>query len=1207
MAAFNYIISVTGDCQNTNSGSISLFLTGGSEPYTVEWIEPNLGVDIITIAPSVRTSLSAYTYSVRVNDSSLPTNEEFYINIPVSSGVCANILGVEGTTCSLNNGSVTGSSSSNYSSTNFYLYDSNDTFITSAITNLNEVIFGFLSAGTYYMAAVDLGGCTGYSQNFIVEDSDTLDFGLYTVPNSGCGGVPVGKITITGLTGTPPYTYSWSTSATGTTVTGLTSGTYSVSVTDSYGCVTTKSATIVDVPQVGLGAFTAVQPTCFAADGSLTIQITGGTAPYYYSASTGDIQIQYGTSWTVSGLSPGNYSVQVTDAALCTFVAGTVLTSPQGITSINISSIGSTCSSNGGSIQVSVFGGTSPYLYTIIYPNGNTTNVANNLTTQIFSNLASGTYSVAVQDASGCSYIDEITLFATNTYTISTEVTGTTCNQDNGSVLVTITEGGASPYDYSLDDIQNVIDTTLSAVTFTNVASGQHTITVTDATGCTQTTQIYVNESEPLDFTLYSTSCGEGSDGTLTALISTGTPPFTFNWSSNVQTNPQQIQVTGLTADTYSLTVVDSVGCSLTRSALIDCQGLYVSYQTYVMGSEQFSIQSQTKYGLLQMLNEGFDDLTNDKVSCDLLSAVFGVKVSVNPMGLTTSQNFFTGTTLVMAPSDNLYYDTVKDLLLTIPGIGSVTIDALNNQITVTTEPGNTTLNGQEIIVELTIVYDIMCLSCDLPTITPTLTPTITPTPAITLTSTPTNTVTPTQTKTPTPTAREIGTVVLYTSATICGSEYYFANDTISNVKCYWENRVPPFGGRGYYYYVSDGIAVGTQLYTTLTQTTVVPLTANINVVYGFNPSQVVEIVNGVIVGIYNFSSLPPCSTLPCSTETPTPTTTTTQTPTPNVTRTQTPTPTVTKTPTPTPTPPCGNDNILTTLSTGGGLSSVYDSSNNLIYVSTTSFGIMKINPTTNVVTNMTTDGSNSLLLLVGNKLYARNNGSTTLKVFDITSGSLLSTIILPSSGGRLSYSTLTNMVYCQVNNGGLNQVAVINNTTYATTYTTLAGGLNAEGDVFVNPSNNYLYVVESTDNQVRVFDLASSFNLIATISVGSSPLGIAYKQTSNIIFVTNRSSNTISVINCTTNTVTTTYSSASFNIPWTITYNDINDNIYVGNNATVSGNYLQVILDSSTGSFVKSNDTVSKAWWSAHNTNNNRLYVPQNGGSGTVVICCST
>ncbi len=362
--------------------------------------------------------------------------------------------------------------------------------------------------------------------------------------------------------------------------------------------------------------------------------------------------------------------------------------------------------------------------------------------------------------------MDEVTLFATDTYTISTEITGTTCNQNNGAILVTKSDGGQPPYDYSLDGTQNIIDSSLSAVTFTNVSSGQHTITVTDATGCTQTTQVYVTPSEPLDFSLYNTSCGEGSDGMLTALISTGTPPFQFYWSDNVVGNPQQIQVTGLTAGTYSLTVVADDGCSLTRTAVIDCSSLNVSYQTYVMGGEQFTIQSQTKYGLLQMLNEGFNDLTNDKVNCDLLSAVFGVKVSVNPLGLTTSQNFFTSTSLISAPSDNLYYDTVTDLLLTIPGIGGVSIDAINNQINISTKPDDTSLNGQEIVIELTIVYDIMCLSCELPTPTPTTTPTptvtptntvtpsITPTKTVTPSITPTNTVTPsiTPTKTATPT-----------------------------------------------------------------------------------------------------------------------------------------------------------------------------------------------------------------------------------------------------------------------------------------------------------------------------------------------------------------------------------------------------------------------------------------------------------------------
>ena len=711
MATFDYNILVTGDCSNTNVGSISLGLTGGTSPYTVEWLSPVLSTDIIITEPAIKTGLSATTYAVRVNDSTLPINEEFYINIPVSSGVCATILGVQGTTCSENNGSVTGTSTSDYSSTTFYLYHGDGVFSQSATTSQSTIEFGSLTAGTYYMTVLDLGGCTGQSASFIVEESEPLNYGLYTVPNSSCGGNAMGKIMITGLTGTPPYSYLWTTSATGSTVTGLTAGIYSVDVTDYYGCVLTKTATIADVPPIGLGIFTATEPTCFSADGVLTIQITGGTAPYYYSASTGQVVVQYPTSWSISGLSPGNYSFQVTDAALCTIVVGTTLTSPNGITSVSISTQGSTCSSSEGSITVSVNGGSSPYIYTLIYPGGNVLNVSNNQTTQLFSNLSSGTYGVSVQDQSGCFYMDEVTLFATNTFTISTETTGTTCNRSNGYILVNKSEGGSSPFDYSLDGLVNIIDTTLSAITFDNVSVGQHTITVTDSTGCTQTTQVYVEASSPLDYSLYSTSCGTGSDGSLTAFISEGTPPFSYTWSSNVPGNPQDILAQGLTAGTYSLTIVDDNGCSLSRTTNITCDATYVSYQTYVMGSELFNIQSQTKYGLLQMLNDGYDDLTSGNTSCSLISADYTVKVSVNPLGLTTSQSFYTATSLIDAPSDNLYYDTVVDLLNTIPGIGIITVDSANNQITIQTSTDSSTLDGQEIIIELIIVYDIICLS----------------------------------------------------------------------------------------------------------------------------------------------------------------------------------------------------------------------------------------------------------------------------------------------------------------------------------------------------------------------------------------------------------------------------------------------------------------------------------------------------------------
>jgi hypothetical protein len=606
---------------------------------------------------------------------------------------------------------VTGSSTSLYSSTNFSLYDINNNYISSATTNTDAVVFGQLSAGTYYLGVTDLGGCTAFTQTFIIEESTPLDFGLYAVPNSSCGGTPIGKIFVTGQTGQAPYSYLWSDGQTGSTITGLTSGVYSVAVTDALGCTLSKSTTITNVNPVGLGIFTSTAPTCLQSNGVINMTITGGTAPYYYSASTGDVLVSYSNTFTLSGLSAGQYNFQVTDAGLCQMFAGTTLETPGGISSVSVQGQNSNCSSSNGSITVNVVGGTTPYTYTLIYPTGNQLNITNSQTTQIFQNLSGGTYSVSVSDNSGCSSIQEVTLVAQNKFTISTQVLGTSCNQNNGAITILTSTGSTLPLDYSVDGIQNVFDTNLTAVTFNNLTSGTHVVSVTDADGCVQTTNILVPSSLALNYTLYSTSCGSGSSGKITAFITSGEPPFTFNWSDNVPNEPQQIQVTGLTAGTYSLTVVDSNGCSLTRNTTITCNTNSTNYQTYVMGAEVFNIESPTKFGLLQMLNEGFFDLTSGNTGCDLINAIFTAKVSVNPSGIVSSQNFFTSTSLVQAPSDNLWYDTIRTLLLGIPGVGNVTIDQINNQITIETSRNNTSLEGQEIVIDLVIDYNIICLT----------------------------------------------------------------------------------------------------------------------------------------------------------------------------------------------------------------------------------------------------------------------------------------------------------------------------------------------------------------------------------------------------------------------------------------------------------------------------------------------------------------
>lgn len=711
MSAFNYKILVTGDCSNTNSGIINLSLIGGTPPYTVEWQLPLTQTDIVTTNPSIVTNLSASTYAARVNDSTLPVNLEFFINIPVSSGVCVSVTAVGDTTCNLPNGFVTVGSTSLYSSTNFYLFDLNNNQIDSGITSSDSFTFSNLSAGTYYVRALDLGGCSGQSQSIIINNSNVFDFGIYSVPNSSCGGTPIGKLIVTGQTGLAPYTYLWSNGLTGSTITGLTAGDYSVQVTDSKGCSTTKSATVKNVDVVGFSLVTSIAPSCLQNNGSISVTLTGGTAPYYYSASTGNVEISYSKTFTVSGLTAGNYQFQVTDAAFCQSFVGTTLATPGGITSVSINSQNSTCSSVNGQIQISVVGGTIPYTYTLISPDGSTLNVSNSQTTYLFDGLSSGTYTVGVSDFTGCANIQEVTIFAENKYTISTNVISTSCNQNNGKIIVSTTTGSTLPLNYSVDGIYNVLNTNLTAVTFNNLAAGTHNVTVTDASGCVQKTTVLVPFSQKLDFSLYSTSCGSGSNGQITAFITSGEPPFNFNWSDNVPNEPQQIQVSGLTGGTYSLTIVDDNGCSLTRNTTITCNQNYASYQTYVMGAEIFNITSPTKFGLLQMLNEGYYDLTTGNTSCDLVSATFTAKVTVNPSELTNSQTFFTSTSLIQAPSDNLYYDTIKQLLLGVPGVGNVSIDQLNNQITIETSKNNTSLQGQEIIIDLIIVYDIMCLT----------------------------------------------------------------------------------------------------------------------------------------------------------------------------------------------------------------------------------------------------------------------------------------------------------------------------------------------------------------------------------------------------------------------------------------------------------------------------------------------------------------
>ena len=107
MALFDYNLSVSGDCQGTSSGAYQISFYGAIPPYTLQFISPtgfttSLGENV----PYSQTGFTPQTIQLTVNDSTLPVNQSFNINIPISSGLCCSVVAVDNTTCGSNNGSV---------------------------------------------------------------------------------------------------------------------------------------------------------------------------------------------------------------------------------------------------------------------------------------------------------------------------------------------------------------------------------------------------------------------------------------------------------------------------------------------------------------------------------------------------------------------------------------------------------------------------------------------------------------------------------------------------------------------------------------------------------------------------------------------------------------------------------------------------------------------------------------------------------------------------------------------------------------------------------------------------------------------------------------------------------------------------------------------------------------------------------------------
>lgn len=408
-----------------------------------------------------------------------------------------------------------------------------------------------LCPGTYTVTVTDASLCNTSTAVITITSTGgglTLS-GSET--NASCNGVCDGTSTNTVTGGTAPYTFAWSSAVTNNTVattntaTGLCAGTYTVTVTDANNCTGTRTVTITQPTAVNV-TLTTTPSTCGLPNGSASAIVTGGTGPYTYLWTPSGC-----TSANCNNLMGGAYSVNVTDANGCPGIGLGNVNSLASPTVTVVSTVDVLCfGGNTGSAAVSSSGGTNPVTYS--WSNGDTDTLAGNLT--------AGTYTVIATDASGCTDTAVVTINEPPQLTATTTQVDVLCFGGNtGSASVTAT-GGTAPYTYAWSSGG-------TGATEGSLVAGTYTCDITDANGCITTVTVNITEPPQLTATAASTdvTCFGASNGTGTATVSGGAPPYTYAWS----TGGTAATETGMGPGQHTCNITDANGCTTSITVTI--------------------------------------------------------------------------------------------------------------------------------------------------------------------------------------------------------------------------------------------------------------------------------------------------------------------------------------------------------------------------------------------------------------------------------------------------------------------------------------------------------------------------------------------------------------------------------------------------------------------------------------------------------------
>ncbi len=529
---------LNANCFGTSTGGILLNISNASTPYTFTW---SGGIGNIQ-SPA---NLGAGTYFVTLTDGNGCTaTASATISQPaaaLSASATNDTVSCFGDT----NGSITLSANGG---TAPYTYNWNGG--NGAVQNPTN-----LGVGNYTVTVTDANNCITTTTATVTQPPVLTASAVASTLT--CFGNMNGVAAVNATGGTAPYTYQWS-SGGGVTpsVTGLSAGTYTVTVTDANNCSTSTSVT-VNQPNLLSVSLTPTPVSCFgSSDGKINATPSGGTPPFSYSWSS----VSIGNTPTPTNLTAGIYTLTVTDAYGCNTTLSTTVSTPTAL-QLNPSVITpASCNQNNGLIAVSAQNGTTPYTYTW----SANANVSGNSNTA--ANLGSGTYFVSVTDANGClDTINNITFSPHPAFQLASNVTEPLCAPDNGQIQITTNNN----YSYQWSSNANTGNVNLAQ----NLMAGNYVVTVSDALNCDTILNLTINPPVLLTSTdvVTDANCGQ-ANGAIDIQIQTGTAPFSFNW--DVIPDPGSVSmVNNLNAGTYRVTVSDANGCSQEKAIVVNGNG----------------------------------------------------------------------------------------------------------------------------------------------------------------------------------------------------------------------------------------------------------------------------------------------------------------------------------------------------------------------------------------------------------------------------------------------------------------------------------------------------------------------------------------------------------------------------------------------------------------------------------------------------------